>query len=67
MSDSRTEAGKWNDTYPVGQPVYLTEDDGSMTATQTKSHAIQIAADKPAVIKVTGRGIVYLLTRVQAR
>jgi hypothetical protein len=67
MSDNRTEAAKWNDTYPVGQSVYLTEDDGSITATQTKSHAIQIAKDKPAVVKVTSRDTVYLLSRIQAR
>lgn len=59
-------AEQWNNTYPSGQPVYLTEDDGSLTATQTRSNAWELGS-KEAVVMITGRTGGYSLKRIEAR
>ena len=57
---------EWNSTYGVGQSVYVTEDDGSLTATQTRSDAWDLGSGEP-VIKVTGKTGGYSLKRIKAR
>lgn len=59
-------AEQWNDTYPAGQPVELTEDDGSITHTQTRSIAWELGHGEP-VVKVDGKTGGYLLERIKAR
>jgi hypothetical protein len=59
-------AQEWNDRYPVGQPVYLTEDNSSITATQTRSVAWELGHGEP-VVKVTGKSGGYQLSRIRAR
>ena len=65
-NDPRNDAEYWNDTYPVGQPIALTEDDGSLTYTQTRSYAWMLG-DGEAVVKVTGRTVGHLLSRIKTR
>ena len=65
-NDPRTDAQYWNDTYPVGQPIALTEDDGSLTHTQTKGYAYDRASGG-AVVMVTGRDGWYPLSRIKPR
>ena len=60
------KAQEWNDKYPRGQSIYLTEDDGSITATQTKSGAWELGSGQ-SVVKVTGRTGGYSLDRIEAR
>ena len=36
------KAQQWNDKYPVGQAIALTEDDKSTTFTQTKTPAWEL-------------------------
>ena len=57
---------EWNNTYPVGQSIALTEDDGSLTYTQTRSHAWDLGSGEP-VVMVTGRTGGYSLKRIEAR
>ena len=59
-------AEEWNNTYPLGQPIYLTEDDDSTTATQTRSKAWDLGNGQPVVL-VTGRRGGYSLDRIKAR
>ena len=59
-------AKEWNNQYPVGQPVALTEDDGSLTFTQTRSIAWELGHGAP-VVKVDGRVGGYDLNRIRAR
>ncbi len=59
-------ATEWNEKYPVGQPVSLTEDDGSLTHTQTKSEAWELGHGEP-VVRVDGKSGGYLLSRIKAR
>ena len=59
-------AQDWNDKYPAVQPVYLTEDDGSITATQTRSVAWEIGGGTP-VVMVDGKRGGYLLSRIKPR
>jgi hypothetical protein len=60
------KAKEWNNTYPTCQPVYLTEDDGSLTATQTRSKAWELGCGTP-VVSVDGKTGGYLLERIKAR
>jgi len=57
---------EWNDRFPVGQAVSLTEDYGSITATQTKSIAWDLGHGE-AVVKVDGKRGGYSLSRIKAR
>ncbi len=57
---------EWNDTYPVGQPIALTEDDGSLTYTQTRSAAWKLG-DGVIVVLVSGKSGGYALNRIKAR
>ena len=57
---------EWNDTYPIGQPIALTEDDGSLTYTQTRSEAWELGSGQ-AIIKVDGKSGGYNLDRIKAR
>lgn len=57
---------EWNRTYPAVQPVYLTEDDGSITATQTRSRAWELGSGETVVL-ITGRSGGYSLSRIEAR
>lgn len=54
----------WNRRVPVGAPVALTEDDGSITNTATRSEAWQLGDGTP-VVKVDGRTGGYLLRRIR--
>lgn len=54
----------WNGCQPPGSDVYVTEDDGSTTFTQTRSKAWQLGDGTP-VVKVVGKSGGYLLTRVK--
>ena len=65
-NDPRNDAEYWNDTHPIGQPIALTEDDGSLTYTQTRSHAWLLGSGVP-VVKVDGKTGGYLLSRIKAR
>ncbi len=60
------KAQEWNNIYSVGQSICLTEDDGSITATQTKSQAWELGHGQ-AVIKVDGKRGGYSLDRIKAR
>ena len=57
---------EWNDKYTVGQPVYLTEDGGSTTATQTRSIAWDLGHGQ-SVVQVDGKRGGYSLDRIKAR
>ena len=57
---------EWNDTYPIGQPIALTEDDGSLTYTQTRSKAWELGNGQ-AVINVDGKSGGYDFDRIKAR
>lgn len=60
------KAQQWNDKYGVGQPIALTEDDKSITYTQTKTPAWELG-DGTAVVGVDGKRGGYLLSRIKAR
>lgn len=60
------KAQDWNDKYAVGQPVCLTEDDGSMTYTQTRTEAWELGSGH-SVVSVAGKTGGYSLDRIQAR
>lgn len=59
-------AKEWNDTYPVGQSVFVKEDDGSITVTQTRSIAWDLGHGQP-VIQIEGKRGGYSLERITAR
>ena len=59
-------AQQWNDKYPVGQPVSVTEDDKSITYTQTRTPAWELLDGTP-VVSVDGKRGGYLLKRIEAR
>ena len=60
------KANEWNDKYPVGQPIHLKEDDGSITNTQTRSVAWETGDGNP-IIQVDGKRGGYSLKRITAR
>lgn len=60
------KAAEWNIQYPVDQPIALTEDDGSVTYTQTRSIAWDLNGDT-TVVKVDGKTGGYDLSRIEAR
>ena len=62
---NRMTAQEWNDTYPTNQSIYLVEDDGSVTATQTRSIAWELCGS--TVVSVDGKAGGYLLERITAR
>jgi len=55
---------EFNEMIPVGSPVILIEDDGSQTATWTRSEAWELGSGTP-VVKVEGRTGGYLLSRIK--
>lgn len=57
---------EWNNKYQVGQPIYLKEDDESITVTQTRSLAWDLDSGAP-VILVSGNVGGYSLKRIKAR
>lgn len=66
LQGKHMNAKEWNDRYPVGQPVALTEDDGSITYTQTRSIAWNLDHGTP-VVRVDGKTGGYLLERITPR
>lgn len=63
-------AEEWNETYEPGQPVKLTEDDGTITHTKTRTEAWSIDGGDPeidggAFIHVEGRVFCCFLTRIE--
>lgn len=60
------KAQEWNDRYPVGQSVYVTEDDGSLSVSQTRSKAWELGSGQ-AVISVDNRTGSYSLDRIKVR
>mgnify|MGYP000338848993 CR=1 FL=1 len=60
------KAKEWNDTYPSGQSVCLTEDSGSLTHTQTRSEAWELGSGE-SVVMVTGKSGGYSLDRIKAQ
>ena len=58
------EAARWNAEHPVGTVVALTEDDGSITTTITRSEAWHLGHGEP-VVKVAGRAGGYMLARIR--
>jgi hypothetical protein len=59
-------AQEWNNRYPVGQPVCLTEDDGSMRYTQTRTKAWELGSGH-SVVSVDEKSGGYSLDRIKAR
>lgn len=59
-------AVNWNNSYPVGQAIELTEDDGSLTHTQTRSEAWELGSGE-SVVMVDGKRGGYSLSRIKAR
>ena len=64
--NNKMKAVEWNNTYPISQPVYLKEDDDSITATQTRSKAWDLLSGS-TIIKVYGKTGGYDLSRIIAR
>ena len=56
---------EWNAAHPVGTPVAVTQDDGSVVETTTRSEAWCLGHGEP-VVKYAGRTGCYLLSRVRA-
>ena len=56
----------WNRTVRRGSLVGVTEDDGSVTQTETRSPAWRLGCGTP-VVSVVGKDGGYLLTRVLPR
>ena len=59
-------AKEWNEQYPLYQDIELTEDDGSITRTQTRSQAWNLGHGAP-VILVNGKAGGYDLGRIKAK
>jgi len=55
---------QWNKAFEVGQTIELTEDDGSITYTVTRSYAWDLCGTP--VIKVDGKTGGYMLDRIRA-
>lgn len=66
MDGRLNDAIFWNNTYPVGQPIELREDDGSITYTQAISRAWTLA-DGTHVVSVEGKSGGYSLERIEPR
>ena len=66
VEEGEMKAKEWNNKYPTNQSIYLTEDDGSTTATQTRSLAWELGSGQ-SVVKVTGKTGGYSLDRIEAR
>jgi hypothetical protein len=60
---NETLVEKWNEHYPPGTEVVLTNDLGHVERTKTRSTAWLLYSGQP-VVKVDGRAGGYLLTRV---
>lgn len=56
---------EWNAAHPVGTPIAVTQDDGSVVETTTRSEAWCLGHGEP-VVKYAGRAGCYLLSRVRA-
>lgn len=54
----------WNQKYPIGTSVLLTNDDGQIEHTKTRSPAWCLYSGYP-VVSVNGRAGGYLLTRIK--
>lgn len=65
MDDATWAVNLWNATVPPGTDVLLTEDDGRMVQTTTRSKA-WIASDQPVCL-VEGRSGAFLLWRLEVR
>ena len=59
------EIEAWNSHFPVGTPVELTDDEGNIHKTHTRSVAWVLSGGTP-VIKVHGRSGSYRLDRIKA-
>ena len=58
------EVEHWNSHYPPGTPVELTNDDGQIVRTLTRSPAWLLGSGHP-VVSVEGRTGGYLLDRIR--
>lgn len=66
------QAREWNEANPIGTPVNVRKDDGSVLATRTRSEAWTLGASchgpgHTAVVMVEGISGGYLLDRVTRR
>ena len=57
---------EWNELYPAGTEVFLTNDDGELERTKTRSRAWLLGSGTP-VVSVEGRAGGYLLERIKPR
>ena len=55
---------EWNELYPPGTKVHLTNDDGEVEETETRSIAWLLGSGHP-VVSVNGRAGGYLLERIK--
>lgn len=62
----QAQCAAFNGKYPVGQPVFLKRDNGSVVETTTRS-AAQVLSGHSAVIWLDGISGCYLLDRVSPR
>lgn len=65
MSKAEKQAKEWNDRHPVGTPVAVTQDNGSIVTSKTRSEA-WVMGGHTAVVMYEGRSGGYLLSRFRA-
>lgn len=65
MKKAEREAMAWNERHPIGTPVAVTQDNGSVVESKTRSPA-WVMGDHTAVVMYEGRSGGYLLSRVRA-
>lgn len=63
---NESDAQEWNKLYPPGTEVFLTNDDGKIEETTTRSIAWLLGSGHP-VVSVEGRTGGYLLERIQPK
>jgi len=66
VRDNRKMVREWNTSYEIGTPVYLTEDNGDIIETRTRSEA-WLCGGHTAIVSVEGKSGGYLLSRIQAK
>lgn len=65
-ADLQQQVDEWNELYPPGTEVVLTDDEGQQQLTSTRS-AAEVLSGHTAVIWVEGISGCYLLDRIQPR
>lgn len=70
QGDPYSQVEVWNARYPVGTPVDVTQDDGSVVVSKTRSEAWVLGHSSTsrghtAVVMYEGRSGGYLLSRVK--